>query len=141
MNYLPDVNFWLALTARRHEHHARAEHWIDEHASVTLFMVRLAQIGLLRLWTNSSVMATDVIKAHAAWKLMDGLLMDPRVIWASEPKSTDVLFRKHSEPLRHPNSGWNDSYFLALAEGLPARLLTFDRGLAKRAPDLVSVLS
>jgi predicted nucleic acid-binding protein len=51
MMHLLDVNVWLALTFRRHVHHARAAPWFRAATAVCCFC-RFTQAGFLRLATN-----------------------------------------------------------------------------------------
>ena len=79
MRALADVSWLLPLCYGGHEHHEAARRWLEalpEGGGVAI--CRLAQMGLLRLLSNPSVMGADVCATDAAWKLNDRLLGDPR---------------------------------------------------------------
>ena len=49
--FLPDVNFWLALTFQSHSHHASANAWMQTAAQHGCCFCRVTQMGFLRLAT------------------------------------------------------------------------------------------
>lgn len=56
MNYLADVNVWIALAAAGHVHHSIALAWFEEPQTSQILFCRITQMGLLRLLTNRKVM-------------------------------------------------------------------------------------
>jgi toxin-antitoxin system PIN domain toxin len=96
MNYLPDINLWLALVFQSHVHHVRAASWfegiVDDHCA----FCRLTQQGFLRLATNPKAFGDEAVPMDDAWKLYDALCSDPRVTWADEPMDVESSWRKHT---------------------------------------------
>ncbi len=45
MTFLPDINVWLALASRRHQHHLLAQQWIAE-VDAPIAFCRITQMGL-----------------------------------------------------------------------------------------------
>jgi predicted nucleic acid-binding protein len=67
MNYLPDVNLWIALAAERHVHHGTAGNWFDTVRGEGIAFCRITQLGFLRLVTNRHVMQEEALAPDAAW--------------------------------------------------------------------------
>jgi len=127
MNFLPDVNVWLALLSARHVHNEDAVEWISEVADGSVALCRITQMGLLRLLTNERVMGPDVVSAEKAWRLHDQLLKDPRFFFMSEPEDLAGKWREISS--RKSGPSWTDGYLVAFATVGELRLVTFDKAL------------
>jgi len=134
-SYFPDINVWVALTYRRHQHHPVGAEWFDSVKSGTAGFCRLTQIGFLRLLTHPQVMGDEVRTPAEAWKAYDELTSDPRVIFHAE-LDLDILeteFRGFSMSTRSASQQWPDVYLAAFARAESLVLVTFDHALGKLA--------
>jgi toxin-antitoxin system PIN domain toxin len=139
-SYLIDANLWLALSAARHEHHPRASTWFQTLGEGQAILCRVAEMGLLRLVTNPSVMKEDTLDCLQGWAMGRKLRSDHRVIFRNEPSELEEhwhrLMREH--PAGHHT--WTDAYLAAFAQGHGATLATFDRAFLKwKVPDVLLV--
>ena len=135
----PDINVWLALSYERHVHHSIAREWFDQKdSSVRLCFCRFTQIGLLRLLTTDALMGIDsVLSQVEAWRVYDTWLEDERILFLEEPTTIEASFRGLSQQKRPAPKDWADSYLAAFAHIAGLRLVTFDRALRAKSPDLV----
>ncbi|TAN22770.1 MAG: PIN domain-containing protein [Acidobacteria bacterium] len=133
--YFPDINVWLALAYGQHQHHTAAERWYTSlPQAAQLYFCRFTQLGFLRLLTTQAVLGDDALDQPGAWSAYDQLMRDGRVGFAVEMPGLDATFRRMAS-LRQPASkDWVDSYLAAFAESAGFALVTFDRGLARKAP-------
>lgn len=132
MNFLPDLNVWVALSVSGHAHHTIAWSWLNVvPGAAKLIFTRYTQIGLLRLLTLDRMMGAEVLTLRQAWAIYDRWLEDPRVEFYPEPRSLDDAFRRATAPfLGKSASKWiGDCYLLALAKETGSTLVTFDRAL------------
>ena len=132
MRALADVSWLLPLCYGGHEHHEAARQWLEalpEGDGVAV--CRLAQLGLLRLLSNPSVMGADVCATDAAWKLNDRLLGDPRFSWEPEPSTLEAELHRLTKGFPYSPKLWQDAYFAAFAVAADLPLVTFDRGFRK----------
>jgi toxin-antitoxin system PIN domain toxin len=132
ISFFPDLNVWLALTARGHRHNEDAWGWLRTLPSAAkLVFARYTQVGLLRLLTNESVMGEQTLTLNQAWTVYDRWLQDPRVEFHPEPPDIESGFRKASAPFgAKPASKWvGDCYLLAFAQASQSSLVTFDKAL------------
>ncbi len=133
MNYLVDVNVWVAFALVGHVHHAVARAWFeapDENGSggARLLFCRVTQSGFLRLLTSRRIMGVNTLDAEGAWRFYDSLLDDERVRFASEPVQLEAVWRETTR--RHdggPNF-WTDAYLAAFAAAAGLTVVTFDGG-------------
>lgn len=133
----PDVNVWIALIWRRHIHAERAHAWFEQSAEQRFFFCRITQIAVLRLLTTERALGDDVHTNAGAWKLWEGITADERIGFVSEPDGLERPFRKASQlPSRSPKV-WADAYLLGFAEAAGLKLVTFDRALKGRGPDVL----
>jgi toxin-antitoxin system PIN domain toxin len=132
--WLPDVNFWVALTADQHEHHELAADWF---AGITdrLFFCRVTLMGLFRLLTNNKVMADEVLNPTAAISVYLDLLEDDRIEFAQEPAGVEVVWTDLMRGASANSSSWTDAYLAAIALKSGLTMVSFDKGL-KRWPML-----
>jgi uncharacterized protein len=131
MNYLPDVNVWVALALVGHVHHSAARAWFEEPETGQILFSRITQMGLLRLLTNRKVMGANVLAATAAWDVYHALCRDDRVRYAAEPPQLEEFW---SDATRHHATGpnfWTDAYLAAFAEAGDYTIVTFDRGIRR----------
>ena len=136
-SYLIDLNVWLILSLEAHPFYARASEWI--HAlpknRTRLLFCRITQLGLLRLLTNESVMANNVLTTAGALRILDRWNEDPRVEFAAEPKGIESAFRQSLEEFANKSATKviMDAYLVGFASVEKATLVTFDKGLCKLA--------
>ena len=138
---LVDVGVWLAATWGRHARHRVARQWFNEQ-SRDLMLCRVTQMSLLRLVTNPAVMADDVVTRGEAWRIIDVLWSDERVLWAEEPDELEAVFRAISARSDTSHKLWTDDYLAAFAQASDASLATLDTKLSARYPSVhVEVLT
>lgn len=125
---LVDVNVWLALLVRQHEHHRLAGKWFDDLAASEAELCRLVQLALIRLLANRSIMGEHALSTTAAWDLIETLKEDERVEFVAEPAGLDAVM---PELLKYPvptGKFVTDAYLAAFAMAASRRLVTLDRG-------------
>ena len=83
--FLPDINFWLAVTFEVHAHHVRAKQFFDGHAADPFSFCRFTQQGFLRIGSNVTVFGEEAVSLREDWRLYDRILNDPRVHLTNEP--------------------------------------------------------
>ncbi|MEO5924608.1 MAG: TA system VapC family ribonuclease toxin [Bryobacteraceae bacterium] len=140
MNYLVDVNVWLALALIGHTHQATAQNWFETTDAQGSFFCRITQKGFLRLLTNRPVMGANVLTSAEAWKLYDAFFQDGRVRFAAEPTGIETGGRTQTGG--HPSgpNSWTDAYLAAFAAAADLTLVTFDRAFARRKDVSAQVL-
>ncbi|MBZ5521671.1 MAG: PIN domain-containing protein [Acidobacteriia bacterium] len=133
--YFPDINVWVAMAYRGHQHHAIAGSWFDHLENDTAGFCRVTQMGFLRLLTNPAVMGDEVKTQVEAWKGYDLLTSDSRVVFYPEPDAVAVEdeFRTLTTTARSTHQQFPDAYLAAFARVGGLTLVTFDRALSKLA--------
>ncbi len=138
---LLDVGVWLAAVWARHVHHPVAASWFEAQTT-EMALCRVTQMSLLRLLTNPSVMGDDALARRAAWKVLDTLRSDDRVVWAEEPLGLEALWRAFSSHDQRDHELWTDDYLAAFAQAGDLSLVTLDRATVRRYPSVrVTVLT
>jgi len=134
-SYFPDINVWVALAYRGHEHHPVAASWFEHLKSDSVGFCRLTQLGFLRLLTHPAVMHDEVKTQLEAWKAYDLLAGDSRVAFYPEPNADDVEseLRSLTATDQFAPQQWPDAYLAAFAKVAGLTLVTFDRALGKLA--------
>ncbi|WP_433523252.1 TA system VapC family ribonuclease toxin [Nocardia pseudovaccinii] len=132
---LVDVGVWLAAVWGRHVHHKIAAAWFGEQAD-GLLLCRVTRTGLLRLLSNPALLGSDVLPRSAAWRIVDQLDEDERVLWAEEPAELEAVFRAFSARNDNSHKLWTDDYLAAFAQTSNAALATLDRKLTARYPSV-----
>lgn len=132
---LLDVNVWFAATWARHAQNQVAVRWFDQQAD-DLLLCRITQMGLLRLLSNPALMGDDALTRNHAWRVIDQLWSDDRVLWADEPDDLESVFRTLSARDDRSHKLWIDDYLAAFAQTSGAALATFDRQLGTRYPSV-----
>lgn len=141
MNYLTDVNVWVALALIGHVHHHIARKWFEEPGTERISFCRTSQKGLLRLLTNGRVMGPNVLTAKQAWDLYDAFYTDRRVTFVPEPQGIEEAWRAATkEPRTGPNF-WTDAYLSAFAYAAGFTIVTFDRGFRRHRTVPVRLLT
>jgi len=141
-SYFPDINVWVALAYRGHQHHAVAASWFEGLKNEALYFCRITQLGFLRMLTHPVVMRDEVKSQREAWEIYDLLLRDSRVAFYSEPDPEDVgrELRALTTSARFAPQQWPDAYLAAFAKVAGLTLVTFDRALSKLAREDVLLL-
>jgi toxin-antitoxin system PIN domain toxin len=132
---LLDVGVWLAAVWGRHVHHGIVAPWFDRQSG-DLLLCRVTQMSLLRLLSNSAIMSDDVLTRSAAWRIVDQLWADERVLWADEPPQLDAVWRAISARDDTSHKLWTDDYLAAFAQTSDATLATLDRNMQRRYPSV-----
>lgn len=125
---LADVNVFLALLVRQHEHHKSALKWFDGLAAGEAGLCRFVQLALIRLLGNRHIMGDDAVPAATAWRIMDELEQDERVNFLSEPSLLDSVL---PGLLNYPVPAGKlvgDAYLAAFSIAASRRMVTLDRG-------------
>lgn len=130
-SYFPDINVWIALAFRAHQHHERAKDWFEHFHNETAGFCRFTQLGFLRLLTHPAVMRNEVKSSAEAWKAYNAFLSDPRLTFyvESDSESLEAEFRAITHGKRFSHGQWPDAYLAAFAKVHGLKLVTFDRGL------------
>jgi toxin-antitoxin system PIN domain toxin len=140
MTYLPDVNVWIALTVSGHVQHRTAAAWLEETGDETLAFCRVTQMGFMRLLTNERVMAEDVFTADQAWRLVERIRREDRLIFSPEPPGLERSWQTLTTPHKTGANFWTDTYLAAFAVSAGCTLVTFDRGFQKHKKLPVRIL-
>lgn len=141
MPSLCDANFLIALCYDRHVGHAAVQTWISAtHQEKSLVLCRITQLSLLRLLSNASVMAEDVLSSRQAWSTYDDLMQDQRFIYLDEPRNLDSALRKFTQHQLPSPKVWQDAYLAAFAIQHGFDLVTFDKGFKQYAGLKVTLL-
>jgi toxin-antitoxin system PIN domain toxin len=125
--FLPDVNFWLALSFDHHVHHPSALGWFMSNIDSPMSFCRITQLGFFRLATNEKVMKEFVRTMPQAWEMYDALVSDHRVGIAPEPQGLEQELRYFTRMPRGSTHLWGDAYLAAFAIASEMQMLTFDR--------------
>lgn len=132
---LVDVGVWLAAIWGRHARHRIARQWFDEQSD-GLVLCRVTQMSVLRLISNPVIMGKDVVTRSEAWRIIDQLWSDNRVLWAEEPDHLEAVFRAISAQNDSSHKLWTDDYLAAFAQASGASLATLDTKLKGRYPSV-----
>ena len=131
MAYPCDINVLLALCAGQHQHHSITHRWVNERDDAgTLIVCRVAQLGLLRLLNNPTVMGSQVCSGKSAWHIYDMLVEDERFAFRSEPAGLDAALRMISNPFGFSPKAWQDAYLAAFATTSGLVVASLDRGFS-----------
>lgn len=141
-SYFPDINVWLALIYRGHQHHPAAAQWFDGVQHDTASFCRFTQLGFLRLLTYSQIMEDEVRTQAEAWKTYDQLTSDTRVIFCPEfdPEAIELELRALTTRTHSAPQQWPDAYLAAFAYAEDLILVTFDQALGKLTRSQVLLL-
>lgn len=138
-SYFPDVNAWIALAYRGHQHHEAAAAWFNDlEPGSTAYFCRITQLGFLRLLCHPAVMKDEVKGQSEAWRQFDMFLADRRCAFQPEPgdpSDLTVALRRMTSSQRPSANQWPDAYIAAFAQVAGLTLVTFDRALYKMAAD------
>ncbi|HTQ09614.1 MAG TPA: TA system VapC family ribonuclease toxin [Fimbriimonadaceae bacterium] len=127
------MNVWLALADEDHVHHARARRYWEEESATQIAFCRLTMLGLLRLATNSKVMAGRPFSPPDAWRLFRDFLSEPGVAMAAEPAGLDRQMMVWSDRDDFSVSSWTDCALASWACAAGFRLVSFDSDYSRFA--------
>ena len=125
---LADVNVLLALLVRQHERHKIALKWFDGLTSGEVGLCRFVQLALIRLLGNAHIMGDDAVPATTAWRLIEELGQDERVVFVGEPEGLDSTFPTLLNSAVPAGKLIADAYLAAFAIASSRRMVTLDRG-------------
>ncbi|HEX9200595.1 MAG TPA: TA system VapC family ribonuclease toxin [Acidobacteriaceae bacterium] len=129
----PDLNVWMALTLRSHDHHTIAWAWYKTlHRQEELAFCRMTQLGFLRLITTQSVAGDELVSQVGAWAAYDRWIEAGGATYLEEPLGIEIEFRFHADRKIPAPKEWGDSYLVAFAAAASLPLVTFDKGLSQR---------
>jgi len=127
MNYLPDVNVWIALADELHVHHRLVRGWFDRFGNDDrVSFCRVTQLGFLRLLTNPHVMKEEVLTPADAWLAYRALRRNASVGYLAEPAELPEVWDAFTP--QHSNSPnlWTDAYLCAISKAAAVTLVTLD---------------
>jgi hypothetical protein len=128
-----DLNVWVALSLRAHEHNEIAWKWYRSlRAEEAPAFCRLTQMGLLRLLTTESVAKHETLSQVQAWAVYDGWISNGGCTFLEEPFGIDTELRFYADRKTPSPREWGDSYVVAFAAAASLPLVTFDKGLSQR---------
>lgn len=134
LSVFPDVNVWLALSSRDHQHFSIAWNWYQALPKQTaLSFCRFTQLGYLRLLTTQSVMGPGTLTQAEAWAAYDRWMEGAAAEYLEEPAGLESKFRSLTGLQQTSPKDWADSYLAAFSSAATVRLVTFDRALAGKA--------
>ena len=123
---LLDASVWLPLLVADHPHHRRAtEYWSNEAPDQVAFC-RITAMGLLRLLTNRTVMAHQVLTVPAAWERYRALRALPEVAFLREADGLEEQLEQWLQGPGFTPAQWTDAYLAAFAHTGHCRLVAFD---------------
>lgn len=125
--FLPDINFWLAVTFEVHAHHFRAKQFFDGHPAEPFFFCRFTQLGFLRIASNATVFGDEAVSLRQGWNLYDGILNDPRVSMVNESDDLEEHWRSYTDIDSASPKLSSDAYLAAFARTAEFQLVTFDK--------------
>jgi toxin-antitoxin system PIN domain toxin len=134
MEALADINILLSLADPAHESHERSSQWYDAlPRGSRLWICRYAQMGLLRLLASEAVMQGKPLTLREGWTYHAGLLKDPCIFGALEPRGLQPVWVKLSMGFGPSPKVIADAYLAAFAMVGGYTLVTLDRGFRKFA--------
>lgn len=139
---LCDVNVLVALLHARHVHSARAVAWLEQQDQRdSVLICRVAQMGALRILTNSQWLKEEVMSAVEFWRGWEVLLSDDRFTFINEPANLEMVWKRITKPFPKGQTAGTDTYFAAFATAINHRLVTFDRGFRRFSHLNVDILA
>ena len=134
---LPDVNVLLALTLKNHQHTKSVHGWYEQEKSPTLVVCRVSQLSFLRLLTSVAVAGADLVPNNEAWSIYSELVERRHIAFMEEPAGLDGHIASLGGYGKPAPKLWADAYLAAFAVSAGLRVVTFDRALARIAPNSV----
>lgn len=136
---LLDANLLLALSWPSHQHHQRAQKWLEGKAHNGWATCPFTQTAFIRLSSNPSV-SRDAIAPSKAQILLDISLGHPHhQFWPDELSVRDAIAPLRGSVVGHRQI--TDAYLLGLTIFRKGKLATFDRAIAALVPEGVATNS
>ncbi|MEZ5534625.1 MAG: TA system VapC family ribonuclease toxin [Thiolinea sp.] len=129
---LLDVNVLVALAWPSHIHHEAAHRWFAEEQHYGWATCPLTQSALVRLSSNSKMLADAVTPMEAIELLAKITAMPSHHFWADDLSLADGVVFREGYVVGHRQI--TDAYLYSLAIARQARLVTFDKGVAALYP-------
>jgi toxin-antitoxin system PIN domain toxin len=126
--HLVDINVLLPLVVPSHSHHRIALAWFDGLAAGQAGLCRSAQLGMIRLLANRSLMGKYAIPAHEGWLLVERLLRDERMEFVGEPTAVESILPDLLKQKIPNGNVVGDAYLAAFAIASARRMVTLDAG-------------
>lgn len=132
MPALIDVNVALALIDGDHKANAVATTWLQEQPAGGVVLVRVVQLGLLRLLSSPVVMRGMPLSMEESWDTWQHVLRDERFRFVTaEPASIERELARLTTGKGHSPKVWTDAYIAAFAVASNLTLTTFDKGFSQ----------
>jgi toxin-antitoxin system PIN domain toxin len=126
--YLADINVLFALLLSEHEHHQLVLTWYDHLSAGELVLCRMVHLGLIRLLGNAAILGKRALSAADAWALIEDLMEDERMEFASEPASLNIVLPKLFKYSVPTTKLVGDAYLAAFSIAAQLRFATLDQG-------------
>src|ERR1700722_14944415 len=98
LSAFPDLNVWIALTLRTHEHHSAATDWYESLSPTTeLVFCRVTQLGFLRLFTTPGIAPAGSLTQRQAWAAYDTWMRRGGCVYRDEPLGIEIEFRAFAD--------------------------------------------
>lgn len=123
---VPDLNVWLALADPDHQHHARAKCYWHQESLPEFAFCRVTMLGLLRLLTNSSIMAGKPFNPAGAWAVYEAFASLPETRFIEDSVSAEESFTRLTKAANFAAHRWTDAWIVAIAHSAGARVVSFD---------------
>lgn len=127
---LPDVNLWVALVDKRHQHHPMAHAYWSQNGETPLAFCSTTMQGFLRIITNAKAVENPKTPAEA-WALYHAFRALPNITFLSDPVTLETHFHALSTASELPHRLWTDAYLAAFAIATGSRLVSFDADFAR----------
>jgi uncharacterized protein len=138
---LPDINFWVALVLRGHEHHASALEWFENSPHGICHFCRNTHLGMMRLTTNRKMFGDATMTLAEAWQAYHTLRAEPAVGFQEELPGVMAEFERLTYLPTFAHKYLNDAYLAAFAKVADLEIVTFDTGFRQFAGLKLTVLS
>jgi len=95
-------------------------------------VLRVTQLGFLRLMTTAAAMDGKPLTVAEAWQVHDWLFEDDRVVFLLEPEEVEIRSREYAAGRASSPKRWADAWLLAFAGAAEGTVITFDLALGAR---------
>ncbi len=128
---LPDINLWIALSSQGHVHHERARNYFEGETNGKLAFCKVTALGFHRILCQREAMGDEVRTPAEAWAAYQKWRSQEEVAFIGEPGEVEKLLDTWVAQNIVTTRGWTDAFLAAVAIGLSARLVTFDKGFTR----------
>ena len=129
MRCIADANVLLPVLADGHAHRQLALDWWQGCDDAEVGLCLPVHMALLRLLTNARVMGSGTLRPAQAWKVIEQLIDDPRIVSVDQVPPTHARHWQANVARRDasPDLG-TDAWLAALAQASDCEMVTFDKG-------------